>query len=838
MKIITNSIALLLFFIHCVAFSQATISWTNAPAVPITFAPGDVVSMDLTYATTDIDYICVWVREVDAADATINEYGAFATCPLSGGAESHPNSDNITYNYTIPADVPLTSTLPAGNKHLLIIFLSSDVGGLANDSRDIVISTTAPIIPQIKVTLNAKHVIDGIDTFDRSKFITIHADHTENEWNGTNFVSDLRNDFLNGYDVYLGRNTGGISYNLNQIQEDPSRTGYANPTEIASRGLTSRNSYASKTTIHQYENRNNLTIAGQLHPFWTGTGQEPTGQGWNLANATATGEYMGRYINEFHGGNGQPEPAWVEIINEPAYESLGGPNDSSNNIQDIADFHNDVALAIKAQDPNTLVGGYTAAFPNFEVGNFQRWNNRWKLFMDVAGSNMDFWSIHLYDFPSIGGGQKKLRSGSNVEATFDMMEQYSQMSFGQVKPFVISEYGAQMHDYSQDQWTPYRDWLHIAASNKMLMSFMERPNTIASAINFLIVKAEWGYWNGVPYNHRLMRKENEPTSYTGQWVYTEMVKLYQLWSDVKGTRVDITSENLDLQVNAFVDNDKAYVIINNLNFISETFDLSLIDVNGTTISSINKKHLYLDGSNPVLLEESIPTDTSSLTIEPEATIILEYTFDSAIVIDETNTETKYYASTYLQPITANQADNFALNNVSVNSYGEAVLRVGIGRAHNLSLQPNISVNGTSVAVPNNWRGDDQAQRDSFFGVLEIPVPFDLIQSNNTVSITFPDNGGYISTATLQVFNFSSDIRNVLGVNDYTFNNRIKVYPNPTNGILNISNTNNIKEIVIYNITGVKVKTFKATQTLDISELSTGLYFLKTDTGIVEKIVKK
>lgn len=838
MKTITKAITTLLFFINCVVFSQATISWTNAPANPITFAPGQVVSLDFTYSTTDIDYICVWVREVDAADAIVNQYDPFSTCPLSGGDESHPNSDSITSNYTIPANIPETSTLPTGNKYVLIIFLSSDVGGFANDSRNIVISTTAPIISQVAVTLNAKHVVDGVDNFDRKKYITVHADQTENEWNGSNFVADLRNDFLNGYDVYLGRDTGTISYNLNQVQQDPSRAGYANPAEIASRGLTRRNSYASQTTLHQYEARNNLIIAGQLHPFWTGTGQETTDQGWNLANATATGEYMGRFINEFHGQNGQPAPTWVEIINEPAYESLGGPSNSSNNVQEIANFHNEVATALKAQVPNALVGGFTTAFPNFEVGNFQRWNNRWKLFMDVAGNNMDFWSIHLYDFPSIGGGQKRLRSGSNMEATFDMMDQYSHMSFGVVKPYVISEYGAQMHDYANQQWSPYRDWLHIAASNKMLMSFLERPNSITSAMNFLIVKAEWGYWNGIPYQHRLLRKENEPTSYTGQWVYTDMVKLYQLWSNVNGTRVDTTSDNLDLQVNAYVDTDKAYVIINNLNFNSETFDLSLIETEGANISSLNIKHLYSDGTNPILLEESISTTTSTLTIEPEATIILEYTFDSTITIDETNTETKYYASTYLQPITASQVDDFQINSVTTNTFGEAVLRVGIGRAHGLSLQPSISVNGTSVPVPSNWRGDSQAQRSSFFGVLEIPVPFDLIQSNNTVSITFPDNGGHISTVTLQVFNFSNDIRTVLGVNDYTMKNTIKVYPNPTNGILNISNTNNIKEIVIYNIAGVKVKTFKATQLLDISELSNGLYFLKTDTGIFKKIIKE
>lgn len=830
---------ILLLLITNYVFSQASITWTNAPEELI-FSQEQIVNMNISYSTEDLDYICVWIRELDSfGNNTGNEYGAYLTCPLSGGDESHPNSDSINYNYVIPSDVPDSSSLPTGHKYLLIIFLSSDIGGFANDSRDIIISSTSSANSLVSVTLNAKHIVGGNETFNRSKFITIHSDQTENEWNGDNFVSDLRDDFLNRYDVFIGRNTGGITWYLNQIQQDPSRPGFADPSEIATRGLTSRNNYASKTSIHQYESKNNLIIAGQLHPFWTGTGQQSTGQGWNLASATATGEYMGRFINEFYGANGQPKPAWVEVINEPAYESLGGPSNFTNSIQEIADFHNEVSLAIKTQAPNTLVGGYTAAFPNFEVGNFQRWKNRWKLFMDETESNMDFWSIHLYDFPSIGGGQKRLRSGSNLEATFDMIEQYSQMTFGNIKPIVISEYGAQMHDYAQDQWTPYRDWLHIAASNKMLMSFMERPQHIASAINFTIVKAEWGYNNGIPYNHRLMRKENEPTSYTGKWVYSDVVKFYQLWSNVNGTRVDTISDNFDLQVDAYVDGEKAYLIINNLNFKSESFDLSLIGYNGANILAINKKHLYLDGSDPILLEESIPINTTSLTVEAEGTIILEYVFDSSINIDQTKTETKYYASTYLQPIVAAEEQVFNINNVAIDTFGEVVLRLGVGRSHNLSLQPTITVNGTTINVPENWRGDDQAQRDSFFGVLEIPVPYDLIQSNNAIAITFPDNGGHISTVTMQVFNFSSDFRNT-SLNVEEPNNEsieIKAFPNPTSGIINFSKPIYFKKASVYNFTGSLIKTFKNNQTIDITDFSNGLYFLKIDSDIVIKIYK-
>ncbi|SDX72292.1 agarase [Lutibacter oricola] len=614
----------------------------------------------------------------------------------------------------------------------------------------------------VTVNLNVKHSVGEASTFDRSKFMVIHANSTENEWNGDNFTSDLKDHFLNGYDVYLGRDTGGITWNINQIQEDPARTGFANPTEIASRGLTTRNNFANNTDIHQYEVRKVHNVVGaQLHPFWTGESQKETGQGWKFASPTATGEYMGRYFNEFHGDNGQKVPTYIEVINEPAYEALGGKMDYSNSIQEIADFHVEVADAIRAQNSNLKIGGYTTAFPDFEVGDFQRWNNRWKLFMDVAGEKMDFWSIHLYDFGSIRGGEKELRSGSNVEATFDMMEHYSKLSFNEVKPFVISEYGAQTHDYNNETWSSYRDWLHVKASNSQLMSFLERPESIASAINFVIVKAEWGYNTDkdIPYPSRLMRKTNEPDSYTGQWVYTDMVKFFQLWQNVNGTRVDSITDDLDIQVDAYVDGDKGYVILNNLNFEATTVNLDVFDASNINVSSILKRHLTLSGGNTTVLEEeTFNAAISSVEIGAESTVILEYTFDSAITINKTSKETKYYATSYLKPIVANQPNTFNINNVVKGSFGEAVLRVGVGREHGKSLHPSVKINGQTIEVPNDWRGYDQAQRERFFGVLEIPVSFGELQENNTVEVEFGDAGGHISSVSLQVFNFSDNIR--------------------------------------------------------------------------------
>ncbi|MGA9638956.1 T9SS type A sorting domain-containing protein [Flavobacterium sp.] len=684
----------------------------------------------------------------------------------------------------------------------------------------------------VKMNLNVKHSVGGISTFERWKFITTHANQTEGEWNGDNVLPDLKNDFLNGRDVYLGRDTGGITYTLNQTKEDPARTGYADPAHITTQGTASKNNFAANTSLPPYEARKNWILCAQLHPFWTGAEQKATGKGWKLANATATGEYMGRYLNAFHGGNGQKLPSFVEVINEPDYDLLGGLSEYTKSINEIAVFHNDVAAAIRTQIPNIKIGGYTNAFPEFEVGNFQRWINRDKMFMDVAGNNMDFWSIHLYDFPSISNGKKLLRSGSNIEATFDMMDQYSMMKFGVAKPYVISEYGAQTHDLNNSQWSSYRDWLILKGMNSQLMAFLERPNTIDIALPFVVTKAEWGYnaTTGVPYTHRLMRKMNEPASYTGQWTYTDLVKFYDLWKNVKGTRVYIKPDNLDVLANAYIDGNKGYVVLNNLGFQATTVNLNVFDSEGVTVTSINKKHLTLVNNNATLDEGTVSLPLTSVTLGAESTMILEYTFAHPITINEAADETKYFATTYLQPIVANQPTVFTVNGVQKNTYGDAVLRIGLGRDHGQSLSPVIKVNNTMVAVPLNFRGYDQAQRARFFGVLEIPVPYALLADNNQISVQLPDTGGHISSVALQVFNFS---KNILSVASNTFEKEksFTVYPNPVDEELLIQSSFDAMEnaeAMIYTASGrlVQKTTVPSTSKINVSKLPKGLYYIR------------
>ncbi len=298
----------------------------------------------------------------------------------------------------------------------------------------------------------------------------------------------------------------------------------------------------------------------------------------------------------------------------------------------------------------------------------------------------------------------------------DMIEQYSMIRLGEVKPLMISEYSAQTHDYNRKPWSPYRDWLRLKSTNSMLMQFMERADNICYAMPFAMLKSEWGYNPKTRLAHtaRMLRRENEPESFTGEYVYSELIKFYQLWKDVKGTRVETNSDNPDIMCDAYVDNKVAYFIINNLDF--KPVDLN-IAVNGMAkgAKEIEVRHMYLEGGKNGIpkLDVYDVKKLDCITVGAEATCIICYKYDKKVKTNETMEEVKYYATDYLKSIAAGKDLVFNINDVKKGKYGEAIIRLGIGRNHGLSLKPELIVNGTKVNVPDNYRGDEQKDRTSF-----------------------------------------------------------------------------------------------------------------------------
>lgn len=106
---------------------------------------------------------------------------------------------------------------------------------------------------------------------------------------------------------------------------------------------------------------------------------------------------------------------------------------------------------------------------------------------------------------------------------------------------------------------------------------------------------------------------------------------------------------------------------------------------------------------------------------------------------------------------------------------------------------------------------------------------------NTADIYFDFNEA-ITTNTV-----STEIVNTLSTEEFV-TKTIQLYPNPTNGILNIISNNQVSDITIYNEIGQTVFSQKNKNILNISKLATGIYFLRIsdENGFseIKKIIRK
>lgn len=609
----------------------------------------------------------------------------------------------------------------------------------------------------VDVHLNVKHSVGGAASFDREKWMVLHARVTEHDWDS----EQQRASFLNDYDVYLGRDCGALPEALSQSTENPDKPGWCDPASVEKLGSRARAAYAKNTAVHALEYRSKKwTIGGQPKMFPDGS---TNANGFAIGSYDALADFYDQYLTQFFGAggtDGSPKPAMLEVVNEPFVHAT----EHHTTYEEISEFHNQVARRVKQSHPDVLVGGYTSAHPQYEDHNFGHWDRNWRLFIDMAGKNMDFFSLHLYDNPLQNKDMlnSKYRSGSNIEAILDMVEHYSMLKLGEVKPFNISEYGC-LRVGNGFPYEPGEAWRCTRSYNTILMQLLERPDRILQAMPFMVLKAEWGRKDGYPYPKRLLYDVDElngrPKDNDGPWAYTPRINFWEMWKEVNGIRVDTIASDPDIQVDTYVNGADAFVIVSSLDHTGpQTVDLNLLGASSDLLH-VEVKHLHADADALPVLDHYTTGELSRLTLGASATAILKYSFRSPLEIDETSTEHKYYATTYLQPIAENAPITFRVNEVqSISEFGEAVLRLGVGREHGLSLHPTLRVNGAPVAVPEDWRGYDQWNRGQFFGVLEIPVPYSLLQSDNTIEVRFEDGGGYVSSVAMQVFEFSSDIR--------------------------------------------------------------------------------
>ncbi|AUC75895.1 T9SS type A sorting domain-containing protein [Olleya sp. Bg11-27] len=96
-----------------------------------------------------------------------------------------------------------------------------------------------------------------------------------------------------------------------------------------------------------------------------------------------------------------------------------------------------------------------------------------------------------------------------------------------------------------------------------------------------------------------------------------------------------------------------------------------------------------------------------------------------------------------------------------------------------------------------------------------------------------------NTVWQEVSNCNEGSNCTLTINDYR-QDRIQLYPNPSNTFIQLSGLTVKKNYIIFNILGAKVKsgTISNHEKIDIRNIKNGMYFLKFDNGNTLKFIKK
>ena len=225
---------------------------------------------------------------------------------------------------------------------------------------------------------------------------------------------------------------------------------------------------------------------------------------------------------------------------------------------------------------------------------------------------------------------------------------------------MCSEFGGIDNEFDDEFYRPLQSVRSVSSFNHFLFNLLERQDNLLIAIPFVSDKAEWHITaanNYSSYCAALFIPDNPQDLKNTEWKLNDKKYFFELWKNVKGDRVDITSNNPDIQVQAFKDGGRLYIALDNLDDTPQTVYLNNKN-SWKDVSNVTKRSLYVNYNSGIeYSEQNIPSIPESVSIIPNQTIILVADVASA---GYTNSiiRKKYYSSEYLKPISAGSSLSF------------------------------------------------------------------------------------------------------------------------------------------------------------------------------------
>ncbi|EWH08972.1 Beta-agarase [Catenovulum agarivorans DS-2] len=497
----------------------------------------------------------------------------------------------------------------------------------------------------VKINLTKQKFIGDVSELDRQKFFNLHASPTASEFSEQDILF-----FKNELNAGFGRAFWGPL-------STAKTSDYPTTEQAIANGATSITNAKNNPLAHHHDQRIIMTE----HPYNVIVdGNDP------VAGARWAADYFQHYYTD------ETRPLFYEPMNEPFVHSKDfvGTWDEAPNAEmrrHMATWFAEIGKAFDQRGLETQVVGYSAAWPSLELWDFAHWNSRQKMFMDVAGEYMDAFSFHLYDGVNVTG-QSNERSGSNAEAIIDLIETYSYIKWGEVKPHAITEYGGIIDGYGVE-YSAEKSSQELRSYNHLLFSFLEKEDRLLTSIPFITGIAKWYYQanNFHPYSATVLRPD--PAKIVNgkvlDYLPTEKAKFFHLWADVKGHRIDVAEQDPDLAVQAFVYGNKLFVALNNYDNANKAVNLDFVEY-AQTPSQVRIKRLNVPFAEAAQYSDETSSDIfTAIELAAHETVVLEYSYQTDIMHTAQVHQASYYANEYMQEIVANQPLTFNFSQVDV-----------------------------------------------------------------------------------------------------------------------------------------------------------------------------
>lgn len=611
--------------------------------------------------------------------------------------------------------------------------------------------------PYLVVEPYTARAIQGVTKVERDRYFSV-AD------GGVGFdrrVPEDKYDYLvNELGISFGRSLGLVKYPASKLKEDPKKPGFADLKPLME-GKAQEGSDRMKADFWP-----NLDVAmhgaHNAYPEFMGkydtdyTRQDKKHAQYLPQNIDAAA-LLAAAVLKFNYTD-FTRPAFYEPVNEPHWDFF--------NSDHLANWHMKTRETVKKATPEVQVGGPCLPVCYFYRNNYKSFNSLMR-FIETTEGKMDFYSYHVYDYLRWRDGEYKgrLQSGLPLEGTLDLVPNFTMNTYGKETPIVISEQGgyngeAPKGDFDgeyvaaqilsnaypnadHDSWDiemkkrSIVSFGHVSSIIANTMAFLDHPHTVQKAVPFILCTT----WNWGPKYYAQLYVAKDYTN-KDEWVEQDTLNFYRFFRGVDGHRIKALCSDPDLQVRAFVHENRLYLAINNQSFDGETIDLYGIETGAIEVRRLGRN----DDFTMSYVEEKIATpDVLEIAGRESVMIVAEY--KEPIKPQRAVNEVVCYGDKTAVPVAEAE---FKIKIPNITNMEYAQLRVAITRSPDKSMELMIELNGKMLDVPL----ESSAQRyvDKEYATTKLVyVDPKLLKSTNTVKVSFPDgDDGSVGSAVLRV----------------------------------------------------------------------------------------